>query len=40
MFGYELVKHMSQLELELELEHASQNDTQMYGINIISNLGC
>jgi len=29
MFGYELVKHMSQLELELELEleHASQNDT-------------
>jgi len=28
MFGYELVKHISQLELELE--HASQNDTYMY----------
>jgi hypothetical protein len=36
MFGYELVKHMSQLELE----HDSQNDIYMCGICIISNLGC
>jgi hypothetical protein len=36
LFGYVLVKHMS----KLELENASQNDTYMYGIGIISNLGC
>jgi hypothetical protein len=36
MFGYELAKQMNQLELQ----HASQNDTYMYGIGITSNLGC